>query len=165
MTYQSCCRDALSMYTVIEMFPISPSESHYTGDWDCLCLANLDRRHGCLLSTLLYWASYHHINSFFICFLTNMLMLVWFTLLSLRLLGRKCFSRRNTLMCNSLCVLIDISDTITIGDSSAFIVFVSCNFTIQKLWFPLAFLQLPRNSIKVLGNEMTRNDHPIKPRS
>lgn len=69
-----------SMYTVIETFPISPSMSWCTGDWDCLCLANLDRLYVCLLLTRHYCASYCHINSFFICFLTNNSMLLWFTL-------------------------------------------------------------------------------------
>lgn len=58
---------------------------------------------------------------------------------------------------NSLFIfIIYISGTISPSDSSSFIAFVFCNFTFEKLRFPLAFLQLYRNSIKVLGNEMTK---------
>lgn len=65
-------------------------------------------------------------------------------------------------MCRRHRIPADIKNATANGDLSAFLAFVFSNFTFHKLWFPLACLQLSRNSIKVFGNEMTRTDPPIK---
>lgn len=158
MTYQSCCGDALSMYTVIETFPIFPSKSLCTQDWDCLWQANLDHLPGCLLLTLLYWASYHHFKSFFM-FLAIILMCMWFT--PSCLLGHKFLLCRNILMCHSLC--IPYQEYYYYSWFSPLYVICFLQFYIPKAPISISILQLSRNSIKVLGKEMTRNDHPIKP--
>lgn len=155
MTYQSCRRDALSMYTVIETFPISPLSRFPT-------IQEIETAHGlqirtarmaCLLLTVLYWASHHHFILHLFCFfffLANISMVVR-SAPSLRChkkkkKKKKPFSRRGTLMRkNSRCELSSILTIISllVIHPPSYSLF-SRNFTFHKLWFPLAFLQLSK---------------------